>query len=168
MAEALLTALKPEKFCVSKKGDPDILLTEFNEYVKKFERFTKACNLDQGHVPGEDGEHVGCATCGRLVAMFECVGQDEIQVLLEHVGKVEEGDSWNTTKTKVKEAIMRQTNKASAVFKLFMEIPQEDLTFGEWYPKIEKQADRVTWEDIGREDAIVLEILYQSNSFNAT
>ena len=102
MAEALLTALKPEKFCVSKKGDPDILLTEFNEYVKTFERFTKACNLDQGHVPGEDGEHVGCATCGRLVAMFECVRQDKIQVLLEHVGKVEEGDSWNTTKTKVK------------------------------------------------------------------
>ena len=36
MAEALLTALKPEKFQVSKKGDPDVLLTEFNEYVKKF------------------------------------------------------------------------------------------------------------------------------------
>ena len=67
MAEALMTALKPEKFCVSRKGDPDTLLTEFNEYVKKFERFVKACNLDQGHVPGDDGAHVGCNTCGRLV-----------------------------------------------------------------------------------------------------
>ena len=98
MAEALLTALKPEKFQVSKKGDPDVLLTEFNEYVKKFERFIKACSLDQGHVPGEDGAHTGCATCGKLIAMFECVGQDEVQVLLDHVGKVEEGDSWEEVK----------------------------------------------------------------------
>ena len=141
MAEALMTALKPEKFCVSRKGDPDTLLTEFNEYVKKFERFVKACNLDQGHVPGDDGAHVGCNTCGRLVAMFECVGQDEVQVLLEHVGKVEDGDSWPEVKRKIKEAIMKQTNKASAVFKLFMELPQEGLTFSEWYPKIEKQAN---------------------------
>ena len=31
MADALLTALKPDRFTVSKKGDPDVLLTEFNE-----------------------------------------------------------------------------------------------------------------------------------------
>ena len=96
--------------------------------------------------------------------MFECVGQDEVQVLIEHVGKVEDGYSWNEVKRKIKEAIMKQTNKASAVFKLFMEIHQENLTFGEWYPQIEKQADRVNWEDFGREDAIVLAILYQSNN----
>ena len=136
MAEALMTALKPEKFSLSKRGDPDVLLTEFNEYVKKFERFVKACNLDQGHQPGEDGAHAGCATCSRLIAMFECVGQDEVQVLMEHVGKVEDGDSWDEAKRKIKEAIMKQTKKASAVFKLFMEIPQEEETFSEWYPKI--------------------------------
>ena len=102
MAEALMTALKPDKFVVSKKCNPDVLLTEFNEYVKRFERFTKACNLDQNHVPGDDGNHTGCGTCGRLVAMFECIGQDEIQVLLEHVGKVEEGDSWAEVKKKLK------------------------------------------------------------------
>ena len=78
MAEALFAALKPEKFSVSKKGDPDILLTEFKEYVKKFERFVKACSLDQGHVAGENGAHTGCGTCSRLVAMFECIGQDKI------------------------------------------------------------------------------------------
>ena len=110
-----MTALMPEKFVMSKKGDPDVLLTEFNEYVKKFERFIKACNLDQNHVPGEDGNHAWCGYCGRLVAMFECIGQDEIQVLLEHVGKVEEGDSWAEVKRKIKEAILKQTNKASAV-----------------------------------------------------
>ena len=50
MAEALITALKPAKFSVSKKGDPDVLLSEFNDYVKTFERFTKACKLDADHV----------------------------------------------------------------------------------------------------------------------
>ena len=59
---------------------------------------------------------------------------------------------------------MKQTNKASAVFKLFMEMPQEEMTFGEWYPSIEKQANRINWEEFGREDAIVLAILYQSNN----
>ena len=78
--------------------------------------------------------------------------------------KVKEGDSWEMAKTKIKDAIMRQTNKASAVFKLFMEMPQKDLPFCEWYPKIEKQADRVKWEEFGREDAIVLSILYQTNN----
>ena len=141
MTEALMTALKPEKFSVSKKGDPDILLMEFNEYVKKFERFIKACNLDQGHVPGANGAHEGCGTCGRLLALFECVGQDKIQILLEHVGKVEEGDSWTEVKRIITDAIMIQMNKASTILKLFMELPQEELTFGEWYLKIEKQAN---------------------------
>ena len=83
-----MMALKPEKFCVSRKGDLDTLLTEFNEYVKKFERFVKACNLDQGHVPGDDGAHAGCNTCSRLVAMFECVGQDEVQVFSSMLAKL--------------------------------------------------------------------------------
>ena len=98
------------------------------------------------------------------MALFECVGQDEIQILLEHVGKVEEGDSWTEVKRKITDAIMKQTNKASAVFKLFMEMPQEEMTFGEWYLNIEKQANRMNWEEFGREDAIVLAILYQSNN----
>ena len=50
MAEALMSALKPEKFEVSQKGNPDTLLAEFNEYVKKLEQFAKACNLDISQV----------------------------------------------------------------------------------------------------------------------
>ena len=58
-----------------------------------------------------------------MVTMFECIRQDKVQVLMEYVGKVENGDSWEQLKDKVKNAIARQTNKTSAVFKLFMEMP---------------------------------------------
>ena len=46
MAAALM-ALKPEKFKVSQKGNPDTLLFDFNENVKKFERFYEACSLNR-------------------------------------------------------------------------------------------------------------------------
>ena len=77
-----MMTLNPDKLKVSKKGDPDVLLAEFTEYVRKFGVFIAACGLDRDHVAGADDAHAGCATCRRLLATFKCVGQDEVMQLL--------------------------------------------------------------------------------------
>ena len=165
MAEAaLMMTLKPDKLKVSKKGDPDVLLAEFTEYVRKFGVFIAACGLDRDHVAGADDAHAGCATCRRILATFKCVGQDEVMQLLEYTGNVEDGDKWDTVKTKVINGIKAQTNKSSAVFKLFMEMPQNGTPFVDWYPQLEKQADKVDWDAFGRDDAVTLAIMYQTDN----
>ena len=128
-----MMTLKPDKFKVTKKGDPDTLLAEFTDYIRKFEEFAKACGFDQGHVPGVDDAHQGCGACKKLLTMFKCVGQDEVRQLVEFTGKVGQGENWENAKTKISNGIKVQTNKSSAVFKLFMEMPQNKQPFVDWY-----------------------------------
>ena len=40
-----MTAVKPENFCMSKKGDPDVNLTEFNKYVKSLNVLSRLATL---------------------------------------------------------------------------------------------------------------------------
>ena len=67
-------------------------------------------------------------------------------------------------RTKISNGIKAQTNKSSAIFKLFIKMPQNNQPFVNWYPWLEKQADKVDWDAFGKDDALTLTIMYQTNN----
>ena len=52
------------------------------------------------------------------------IGQDRLETLFDHVGKVEENDSFEAALRKVKTGIMGQTKQAVSRLKLFTKIGQ--------------------------------------------
>ena len=73
---------------------------------------------------------------------------------MEFTSKVGQVENWENVKTKISDGIKAQTNKSSAVFKLFMEMPQNKQPFVDWYPWLEKQADKVDWDAFGKDGTI--------------
>ena len=67
-------------------------------------------------------------------------------VLFEHTGKVTEVDTFTKAVEKIEEGIKKQTNQATARFKLFTKMAQGDGSFADWYPQIRNQADRCIWD----------------------
>ena len=60
----------------------------------------------------------------------------------EHVGKVEEGDTYAKTIKKVEQGIKKLTNQATARYKLFQEMPQDGQSFDSWVQFVLEQAKR--------------------------
>ena len=124
----LAAILKPAPFVKTEAGDPEQLLQDFKEYVKRFRKYLLATGMAGVH----SQDHVDCAACIKAKASLELVGGKEVTVLMEHVGGVEEGDTFDRALQKVEEGIVAQTNQATAKFKLYTKLPQEGLSFGEW------------------------------------
>ena len=106
-------------------------------------------------------EHRECEACQKAKASLELFGGKEITRLFEHVGKVEEADSYQEAVDKVIEGIRKQTNQALARFRLLNQMPQQKSAFAEWYPKIRDQAGRCVWagykEDSAARDMILIQ-----------
>ena len=136
MAEMMLL-LKPGPFLVKAVGDPEQLYQDFVKYTTNFKEFLTATDAAGAHTEG----HAHCGACRKAKATLRLVGGDAMKSLFDHVGSVEEDDTFDTAINKITNGI-KQTNQATARFKLFQQMPQGGQHFAEWYVKVKEQADR--------------------------
>ena len=79
--------------------------------------------------------------------MVIMLGGEEMDKLFVHVGEVGEEDSYVQAMNKVERGIKKQTNQATARFKLFQEMHQDGRGFREWSQLVVEQANRCDWTD---------------------
>ena len=75
--------------------------------------------------------HLECVVCQKAKASLKLFEGKGITRLFEHIGKVEQGDSYQALVDKVSEGILIQTNQVLAQFRLFNQIPQQKSMFAE-------------------------------------
>ena len=156
----LAMLLKPAPLVVKKKGDPEQLAKDWEDYIKVFKEFLEATGVAGNHVNPEVA-NTPCAACVKAKNMLRLVGGDQVRTLFDHTGMVEDKDSWKEALEKVTQGIKLQTNQAAARFKLMQKMPQSDSCFAEWYPRVKEQAERCTWlgynGSMAARDAILLQ-----------
>ena len=163
MSEMFL-ALKPEPFVVRDKGDPEQLFKEFIKYKDNFKEFLVVTKSGGKHTAGHVVEAgVACEGCTISKACLRLMGGEEMKMLFEHVGKVEEKDTFEGALEKIETGIKKQTNQSAARFKLMQQYPQGGRHFAEWFPKVREQADRISWEGYDAKMAARDAILYQTD-----
>ena len=140
----LAMLLKPAPLVVRKKGDPEALLKDWEDYVKVFKEFIAATGVTGEHAEPET-EGTPCAACVKTKNMMRLVGGDQVRTLFDHVGQTLDTDSWQETLDKVSAGIKKQTNQAAARFKLMQKMPQAGQCFADWYPRVKEQAERCDW-----------------------
>ena len=95
--------LKPERLTVKKKGDPEQLSKDWEDYVRVFKEFLEATGM-----AGEHANPTPCAACTKIKNMLRLIGGDEVRTLFDHVGMVEGADSLQQSLEKVSQGIRRQ------------------------------------------------------------
>ena len=151
---------KPEVFTVKDVGNPEQLLQDFTKYCRKFQEWIVATRAVEQHSDG----HADCRACGQAKAFLRMAGGDEMVTLFDHVGMVVEGDTMDEAINKIKNGIRKQTNQATARFKLFQQMNQGGEAFAAWFPKVKEQAERCDWTGYDGKRAARDAILFQSNS----
>ena len=121
----LAMLLKPTPLVLKKKGDPEQLAKDWEDYIKVFKEFLEATGVAGAHADPEVA-NTPCAACVKAKNMLRLVGGDQVRTLFDHTGMVEDKDSWKEALNKVSEGIKLQTNQAAARFKLMQKIPQSD------------------------------------------
>jgi hypothetical protein len=156
----LAMLLKPAPLVVKRKGDPEQLSKDSEDYVKVFQEFLGATGVAGVHANPEVANNP-CAACLKAKNMLRLVGGDQVRTLFDHVGMVVASDSWKGALEKVSLGIKQQTNQAAARFKLMQKMPQNDSCFAEWYPLVKEQAERCIWlgydGSMAARDAILLQ-----------
>ena len=84
--------------------------------------------------------------------------------LFKHVGKVEEGESYQAAVDEVSEGIQKQANRALERFKLLNQMQHQKSMIAEWYSKVRDQAARYVWVDYNEYSATQDWILIQTSS----
>ena len=156
----LAMMLKPEQLVVKKKGDPEQLSKDWEDYIKVFREFLEATGVAGDHADPEVVD-APCSACKKAKNMLRLVGGEQVRTLFDHVGMVEDKHSWEEALEKASKGIKKQTNQAAARYKLMQKMPQSDSCFAEWYPRVKEQADRCIWagydESKAARDAILLQ-----------
>ena len=86
----LVALLKPPPLKLSKIGDPEQMLLDWQDYVKTFKRFIEVTKIDGDHTE----EHVNCVGCKTAKNIILMVGQKELETLWDHIGNVNDEDSF--------------------------------------------------------------------------
>ena len=148
----------PGQFTV-KDADPEQTLESFELYL---EAMQKAFRLNRRVNP----------TTGSKVEFDDQDKKDIIQLegghdmvdLFKHVGKVQEGDTYDEAMEKIWKALRGRGNRTAAVFKLFTGMAQGGRTFDHWHKKVYEAAKQVDWEGYNAETAAVDAIIMQTKS----
>ena len=90
-------------------------------------------------------------------------GRDMVD-LFKHVGKVNDGDSYDAALEKIRKALKGRGNRTASVFKLFTGMPQGEKTFDAWHKKVYEAAKQVDWDGYNAEVAAVDAIVMQTRS----
>ena len=111
--------LKLSPLMVKRKGDPEQLSWDWEEYIYTFNVFLEVTGQIPAH---EDPEVVGtpCTACKKTKQILILIGGLEVKALLDHVGNVTETDSWSEMLVKIADGIRGQKNQATARFKLML------------------------------------------------
>ena len=162
MAEGggLFLALKPGPFMIKEKGDPEVLFYEFKKYADNFKEFLVVTKTGANHSENHVAPCKGCKISKSCIWMM---GGEEMKMLFEHVGRVEEDDTFTDALAKIEKGIKKQTNQSTARFKLFQQSPQGGCAFGGWCYKLKEQTDRITWDGYDAKKAARDAILYQTD-----
>ena len=102
----LFGLLKPAPFKITKVGDPEQTLLDWTKYIKTFRRFLRVSKVSGTHTE----DHSSCEGCETEKDVLLMVGQDDVEMLWKHVGKVADEDSFETALKKIEEGITGQTN----------------------------------------------------------
>ena len=84
--------LKPTPLVVRKKGDPEALLKDWEDYVKVFKKLITATGVTGDHIAPEV-EGAPCAACVKANNMIRLVGGDQVRTLFDHAGQALDTDS---------------------------------------------------------------------------
>ena len=142
-----------------KDADPEQTLERFELYL---EAMQKAFRLNRRVNP----------TTGEKVEFDDQDKKDIIQLeggldmvdLFKHVGKIQEGDTYDEAMEKIRRALKGRGNRTAAVFKLFTGMAQGGRTFDLWHKKVYEAAKQVDWEGYNAETAAVDAIVMQTKS----
>ena len=93
--------------------------------------------------------------------IFLMVGGKELELFSKHTGGVLETVSFGGAVDKVRQGVKRQTNQASARFKLFQQMAQPGKSFSKWFPELKEQAERCDWTNYDAKAAARYVILFQ-------
>ena len=105
MAGSLAVAMRPAPFKPKKKGDQEQLLQDFSTYRKKIARYLIASKVVIAHMGDQPDsaheDHEVCESCKQEKAIMLMLGGDEMEKLFDHVGKVQEEDTFQKALNKV-------------------------------------------------------------------
>ena len=87
---------KPGPLVIKKKGDPEQLAKDWDDYVKVFQEFLRATGVAGVHANPEIADSP-CAACLKAKNMLRLVGGDQVRTLFDHVGMVVDTDIWEET-----------------------------------------------------------------------
>ena len=81
----LAMLLRPAPLVIKRKGDPEQLAKDWQEYVKVFQEFLQATDVAGNHANPETPNNP-CTVCVKVKNMLRLVGGDEVRTLFDHVG----------------------------------------------------------------------------------
>ena len=148
----------PGQFTV-KDADPEQTLERFERYVKAMQM---AFGLNRRINPTSGAKMEFDDKDKKDIIRLEG-GRDMVD-LFKHVGKVNDGDSYDAALEKIRKALKGRGNRTAAVFKLFTGMPQGEKTFDAWHKKVYEAAKQVDWDGYNAEVAAVDAIVMQTRS----
>ena len=99
---------KPQALTIKRKGNPEQLVRDWEEYIKEFEIFLGATIIARSHKPEIAGEP--CVGCKNAKMLLMLVGGTEAKTLHDHVSRVADTDSWEEALKKISDGITSQTD----------------------------------------------------------
>ena len=142
-----------------KDADPEQTLERFELYLESMQkafRLNRRVNPTTGTKVEFDDED--------KKDIIQLEGGNDMVDLFKHVGKVQEGDSYDAAMEKIRRALKGRGNRTAAVFKLFTGMPQGEKTFDAWHKKVYEAAKQVDWVGYDAETAAVDAIVMQTKS----
>ena len=90
----LAMLLKPAPLVVKKKGDPEQLAKDWEDYIKVFKEFLEVTGVAGAHADPEVA-NTPCAACVKVKNRLRLVGGDQVRTLFDHTGmqKMPQSDS---------------------------------------------------------------------------
>ena len=148
----------PGKFTV-KVADPEQTLESFELYleaIQKAFRLNRRVNPATGNKVEFDDQN--------KKDIIQLEGGHDMVDLFKHVGKVQEGDTYDEAMEKIRRALRGRGNRTAAVFKLFRGMAQGGRTFDQWHKRVYEAAKLVDWDGYNAETAAVDAIVMQTKS----
>ena len=135
----------------AKKKQPERMLANFTLYVRAIKNMIVVTG--KSDAPDQVKK-----------AMLMSVGRKDMVFLFDHVGMVEEGDTFEGAVKKIKDAMTKQTNQAMIKYKLFTGMAQEGEPFSAWWTMIKEQAEKCDFTGYDEKAAARDAILFQTSN----
>ena len=124
----------------SKDAEPEATLELFTDYCDTMERVFRL----RRRIHPATGDKINFDDAEKKDLII-VEGGENMQNLFKHVEKVLEEDTYEGAVTKIKEALRKRGNRASAVFKLFNGYSQGSQSFESWHMEVYKSAKLMDW-----------------------